>query len=151
MARWKHGEAACLDLSGQGVEHLTDSTVVEQAHSHRVPACSAGKMSKHVAANAKRPAPEFIFVALVLHLGQARIASRCVMLALAQQHDHAVIGGIADTVDARPWRRSRRRDVEQRLRRRQAHLPGCSLIDESFSMNRSRDGTYAWAGSSRNS
>ena len=107
-------------------------------------ACSAGKHVDHVAAHAEGAAAEVELVALVLHRDQARedVALRH-LLALAQVQDHAVVlDRIADAVDAdtvATMTTSRRSSSDLVADRRICSM--CSLIDESFSMYRSRDGT----------
>ncbi len=128
VARRKHGEApdALPDVAGQRIEQLQRfDLVVEQRDAHRVLGVFGRKDVDHIAAHAKGAAPEIGLVPRVLHLGQPadRVALRQ-RIAFLQVQDHAVVlGRIADAVD----RRHRRHDhavraLEDRLRRRQAHL-----------------------------
>ena len=128
VARRKHGEAAdpLPDVAGERVEQLQRlDLVVEQRDAHRVLGVLGREDVDHVAADAKRAAPEIGLVARVLHLGQPadRVALRQ-RVAFLHVQDHAVVlGRVADAVD----RGDRRHDhavraLEDRLRRRQPHL-----------------------------
>ncbi len=128
VARREHREAAdpLPNVARQGIEKLQGLyLIVEERKAQRVFRVLGRKDVQHVAAHAKRAAPEVDFVALVLHLGQAldRVALG-ERIAFLHVQDHAVVfGRVADAVDRRDGRDDDAiRPLEDRLGRRQPHL-----------------------------
>ena len=115
-----------VHLAREGIEHLQllDFVVVER-NADRLLRVLGREHVDHVAAHAEGAAAEIELASRVLHRHETRedIALRH-LLALPQVQDHAVVfRRIADTVDARHGRHDDHvAPLEQRLRRRQAHL-----------------------------
>jgi hypothetical protein len=147
MAGREDREAAQLlpRVTGQRIEQRQRfEFVVEQGDAHRKLGVLGREDVDHVAAHAIGAALEVDLVALVLHFRQAADdLALADLFAHAQVQDHAVvIDRVADAVDAdtvhtiTTSRRSSRLLVADRR-----ICSMCSLIEESFSMNRSREGT----------
>ena len=147
MAGREHGEARHLgqDLPGERVEQVQRfHLVVEQLDADRGLRVFRREDVDDVAAHAEHAALELDVVAVVLHLRQPRDdVALAHLLVLAQQQDHAVVvGRVADTVDRRHGATitvSRRSSSDLVADSRICSM--CSLMLESFSMNRSRAGT----------